>query len=237
VAIEGKSVLAVVPARSGSKGIAHKNMVEVAGLSLIARTARVVRASGWIDCAVISTDDASYAEEGRRHGLDAPFLRPAELASDSATGVDTWRHAWLAAETHYGQRFDVSLYLQPTSPFRTPAQVEQTLRAMLAGGHQAAATVAEVPGHFTPEKQLRRDAAGMLSFVHAEGARHSNRQTIPIGWYRTGYCYAATRNQVVERRMIVEQDCLGVPLPGPVINIDDPFELDIARWLAARDGL
>ncbi len=237
MAFEGRSVLAVVPARSGSKGIRDKNLAEVGGLSLIARAARVIRQLAWIDRAVITTDEAEYAAEGRRHGLDAPFLRPAELASDTATGVDTWRHAWLAAEQHYGQRLDLSVYLQPTSPFRTAAQVEATLRAMLAGGHAAATTVASVPGHFTPHKQLQRDPRGVISFYHPDGAQHSNRQTIPEHWYRTGYCYAATREQVVDRRLIVEQDCLGVPMDGPVINIDDPFELEVARWLAARGGL
>ena len=237
MAIEGKRVLAVVPARSGSRGIAHKNMAEIGGLSLIARVGRVVRALPWIDRAIISTDDPAYAEEGRRHGLEAPFLRPRALASDTATGAATWRHAWLAAEQHYGERYELGIYLQPTSPFRTAGQVEETIRAMLAGGHAAATTIAEVPGHFTSEKQLRRDSAGMLSFVHADGARHSNRQTIPVGWYRTGYCYSAVRHQVVDLGLIVERDCLGVPMSGPVINIDDLFELEIARWLAERDGI
>jgi CMP-N,N'-diacetyllegionaminic acid synthase len=237
MAFEGMTVLAVVPARAGSKGIAHKNMTAVGGHSLIARAARVIAALPWIDRALISTDEARYAEEACRHGLDAPFLRPAALASDTATGVDTWRHAWQAAEAHYAMRFDVSVYLQPTSPFRTPQQVEATLSAMLAGGHEAATTVAAVPGHFAPQKLLMRDAAGVLSFFHAEGAQHSNRQGIPTYWYRTGDCYAATRQQVVERGLIVEQDCLGVPIAGPVVNIDDAFDLDLARWLAERDGL
>lgn len=237
MAWEGLTVLAVVPARGGSKGVPRKNIAEVGGQSLIARAARVVKALPWIDHAVISTDDPDFADEARRHGLDAPFLRPAALATDESTAQDAWAHAWLEAERHYGMRFGASVYLQPTSPFRTPADVEATMRAMVEGGRAAACTVARVPGHFTPQKILRRDDAGVLSFNAPDGAAHKNRQTIPAYWYRTGYCYAARRRTLVDNRHIVEEDCVGVPTEGTIVNIDDPFELDVARWLAGRDGL
>jgi CMP-N-acetylneuraminic acid synthetase len=237
MAWDGLTVLAVVPARGGSKGVLRKNMAEVGGLSLVAHVAALVRAIPWIDRALISTDDAAFAQEARRHGLDAPFLRPAELASDTAIAADVWAHAWLAGEDTYGTRFDASLYLQPTSPFRKPAHVEATMRAMVDGRRAAACTVSRVPGHFTPQKLLLRDDAGTLSFLAADGAVHKNRQTIPPCWYRNGYCYAAMRRTVVEHRHIVEEDCAGVPVEGPIVNIDDPFELEIARWLAARGGV
>ena len=235
MAWDGRTVLAVVPARGGSKGVSRKNLAEVGGLSLIAHVAAVIKALPWIDRALISTDDPDFAAEASTHGLDAPFLRPTELATDTATAPDVWLHAWLAAEAQYGLHFDLSLYLQPTSPFRTPAHVEATVRALVDGNRAAACTVSRVPGHFTPQKLLLRDDAGTLSFFAADGALHKNRQTIPAYWYRNGYCYAATRRTVVEHRHIVEEDCIGVPIDGPIVNIDDPFELDVARWLAMRE--
>jgi CMP-N-acetylneuraminic acid synthetase len=234
MAWDGRTVLAVVPARGGSKGVPRKNIAEVGGLSLIARTARVIAALPWIDRALISTEDPEFAAEARRHGLDAPFMRPAELATDTAAAADVWAHAWLAAEAEHQMRFDIALYLQPTSPFRTPAHVEATVRALVDGHRAAACTVSRVPGHFTPQKILLRDDAGTLSFFAADGALHKNRQTIPAYWYRNGYCYAALRHTVVVRRSIVEEDCVGVPVEGPIVNIDDPFELEVARWLASR---
>jgi CMP-N-acetylneuraminic acid synthetase len=235
MAWDGRTVLAVVPARGGSKGVPRKNIAEVGGLSLIARTAAVIRSLPWVDRALISTDDPAFADEARRHGLEAPFLRPAELATDTAAAADVWAHAWQAAEDLHGMRFDISVYLQPTSPFRAPAHVEATLRALFEGRRAAACTISRVPGHFTPQKLLLCDDAGTLSFFAADGALHKNRQTIPAYWYRNGYCYAALRRTVVERRHIVEEDCVGVPVEGPIVNIDDPFELEVARWLATRD--
>jgi CMP-N-acetylneuraminic acid synthetase len=233
---EGLAVLAVVPARGGSKGIPRKNLQKVGGMTLIARAAAVVRALPWLDRAMLSTDDEEIAEEGRRHGLDVPFMRPSELATDTATAVDTWRHAWIESERHYAMRFDAGVWLQPTSPFRTAGDVERTFRTLVAGRHRAATTVSRVPGHFTPEKLLVMDRTRRLAFHHPAGAKHSNRHTVPPYDWRNGLCYAATRETVVSRRQIVEEDCVGVEIEGAVVNIDDPEDLRIAQLLGSREG-
>lgn len=230
---QGRSVLAVVPARGGSKGIPRKNLRTVAGRSLIAHAADLAAALAWLDAAIISTDDEEMAAEGRRHGLTAPFLRPAELAGDAALGVDAWRHAWLASEAHFGRSFDCSILLQPTSPLRLVADVERTVDAMISGVHRAATTVSRVPGHYLPQKLLTMQD-GIVSFLHPDGARHSNRQSAPPCYTRNGLCYAAMREAVVIRREIVETDCVGVLIDRYVANIDEPIDLEIAEMLAAR---
>lgn len=232
----GKKVLAVVPARGGSKGIPRKNLAEVGGLSLVARAARIARALDWVDRAVLSTDDAEIAAEGMRHGLEVPFMRPADLADDTATGAAAWRHAWLACEAHFGERYDYAVLLQPTSPFRTVDHVARTLKAMVDGGHAAAATISPVPGHFAPQKIFTHSADGTLQYFHEDGPRHSNRQTIPNYWTRNGLCYAVTRDTLVGKGQIVEHDCVGVIIEGQVVNIDDPDDLMIARLLADHGG-
>jgi CMP-N-acetylneuraminic acid synthetase len=145
--MEGRTVLAVVPARGGSKAIPRKNLKTVGGVSLVGRAAQVAAALPFIDAALISTDDPEIAAEAKAHGLEAPFMRPPELSGDTATSVDMWRHAWLAAEAHYGKRFDLSVLLEPTSPLRRPEDVERTLRALIDAGAPAAATVSPTPAH------------------------------------------------------------------------------------------
>lgn len=230
----GLTILAVIPARGGSKGVPRKNLAEVGGLSLVARAARVALSLPWLDRAVLTTDDPEIAEEGRRHGLEVPFMRPAELAGDRAAAAPAWRHAWLASEAHFGVRYDCSVWLQPTSPFRTAEDVERTLRAVVEGGHQAATTVSRVPGHFTPQKILTLDDQGRVAHYLPGGAKVVARQEIPPYWYRNGLCYAVRRETLVERGHIIEEDCVGVEIEGPVVNIDDPLELEIARFLAQR---
>lgn len=230
--MNGLSVLAVVPARGGSKGIPRKNMKRVAGYTLVARAAMVAQKLPWLDASVLSTDDEEIAEEGRRYGLAVPFLRPTELASDTATGIDTWRHAWISSEVHYGRRFDCSVLLQPTSPLRRPEQVELTLQTMLTEGRLSATTISSVPGHYVPEKLLRRHEDGTLAYAHADGARYSNRQAASAYFTRNGICYAARREAIVDRREIIGPDCAGVLIVEASPNVDDPIDLEVADWLA-----
>ena len=94
MAYHGKTVLAVVPARGGSKGLRKKNLIEIGGLSLIAHAAKTVSSLPWIDHAVISSDEKEMMNEGIRYGLSAPFERPMHLAGDYVDSVDVWQHAF-----------------------------------------------------------------------------------------------------------------------------------------------
>jgi CMP-N-acetylneuraminic acid synthetase len=232
---QDKTVLVVVPARGNSKGIPRKNLQRVGGLSLIAHAARTAAALPWIDAAILTTDDEEMAEEGRKFGLDVPFLRPPELSTDTATSIDTWRHAWLECERHYGKRFDVSLLLQPTTPLRRPEEVERTLKTLVEGNHRAAATVGRVPTDFSPARCLTLGEDGTLSFYSSEGANVTRRQDFPPLYFRDGTCYAVTRESLVDRGQIVEEDCAAVLIDHFVVNIDEPFELELAEFMLARE--
>ncbi len=229
-------VLAVVPARGGSKGVPGKNLREVGGASLVARAATVARAVPRIGAAVLSTDDPAIAEAGRRAGLEVPFLRPAELSGDLALGVDAWRHAWVASEEAHGRRFAVSILLEPSSPLRRPEDVERTLDALLSGPHLAAATVSPTPAHYTPHKTLVIDDAGHLRPLLAPADSPSLRQLIPPQHHRNGLCYAARREAVVDARTIVEDRCVAVVVERPVVNVDTELDLELAAWLLAREA-
>jgi CMP-N,N'-diacetyllegionaminic acid synthase len=236
MSLNGLNILAVVPARGGSKGIPRKNLRSAGGVSLVARAARTATSLPWIDRAVLSTDDEEIAAEGRRHGLDVPFMRPEALSGDVALAVDVWRHAWLACEAHYGRRFDLSVFLEPTSPLRRPEDVERTVRTLMDGGHPAAATVSPTPAHYSPHKTLTISEKGVIGFYIRDGAKHSLRQGIPRYYHRNGICYAATREQVVEKGRIIDADAAAVVIDRPVVNIDDPFELELADWLLEREN-
>ena len=228
-------MLAVVPARGGSKGVPGKNLREVGGLSLVARAAAVARAVPRIERAVLSTDDPAIAEAGRRAGLEVPFLRPAELAGDLALGVDAWRHAWLASEEAFGRRFGLGVLLEPSSPLREPGDVERTLDALLGDADAlVAATVSPTPAHYTPHKTLIVDAVGHLQPLLDPADSPSLRQLIPAQHHRNGLCYAARREAVVDRRTIVEERCAAVVVERPVVNVDTELDLELAAWLLAR---
>jgi CMP-N-acetylneuraminic acid synthetase len=233
--IDGRSILAVVPARGGSKSIPRKNLKPVGGVSLVGRAAQVIGVLPFIDAALISTDDAEIAAEAQRHGLDAPFMRPDELSGDTSTSVDMWRHAWLAAEEHYGRQFDLSVLLEPTSPLRRPEDVERTLRALIDNDAPAAATVSPTPAHYTPHKTLKINDKGEIDFYLERGAMHSLRQGIPPYYHRNGLCYAVTRDHLVNQGFIIDRNAVAVVVDRHVVNIDEMFELDLAEWLLERE--
>lgn len=227
-------VLVVVPARGGSKGIPRKNLQLVGGVSLVARVANVVKRLPWVDRAILSTDDPEIADEGVRVGLAVPFMRPLSLATDTSRSVDMWRHAWLECESMDACRYDISILLEPTSPLRRAHDVERTVAALLSGDHAAAATISPTPAHYTPEKTLTLGANDMLGFYHTEGSHYARRQDIPQYFHRNGICYAVHRSTVVDQCQIMEDRCVGVIIDHPVVNIDEPYELEVAGILVSR---
>ena len=231
----GNRVLAVVPARGGSKGIVGKNLKTVRGTSLIARAARAIAEAPFVDRAVCSTEDSLIAAEAEKSGLAVPFARPDELATDSAKSIDVWRHAWLECERLDGVRYDLSILIEPTSPLRRAADLEKTVAAMLDARSRTAATVSVIPAHFTPHKTLTVGSDHRIGFYLVDGARFSRRQDIPKFYHRNGVCYAGLRDSIVEHGQILEQDCIAVVLERPLVNIDEPLDLEIAEILAARE--
>lgn len=227
-------VLAVIPARGGSKGIPGKNLKLLGGLSLVGRAARLASSLSWIDQTIVSTDDPEIAAEAMRQGADAPFLRPAELANDMAASDTMWRHAWEAAEDHYGCRFEISLLLEPTSPLRLPSDLNDVMAMLVEGPHDGAATVSPTPAHFTPHKTLTVGAEGQIGFLVPDGARYARRQEIPDLYHRNGLCYGLRREPFLDGGPILGPDTAAVITQRPVVNIDEPLELELAEWLLAR---
>ncbi|MGB5177539.1 MAG: acylneuraminate cytidylyltransferase family protein [Gammaproteobacteria bacterium] len=235
MSFENKTVLAVIPARGGSKGIPRKNLSRIGGRSLIARAADVVAGLDWLDFSILSTDDEEIAAEGRRYGLQVPFMRPPELAGDRATAVDMWQHAWHASEAAYGTRIDISVLLEPTSPLRCPDDVLKTVRLLVDSGNSSAVTVSQTPAHFTPERTLCIDDQGHLKPYLAEGLRYTSRQMIGAYYYRNGLAYAVTREGLLDQGSIIQDDTLAVPIERPVVNIDEPLDLAWAEFLLQQE--
>src|SRR5262249_32079035 len=134
VMIADHKVLAVVPARGGSKGIKLKNLREIGGRPLVALVGDVVSDVDETDRAVVSTDCPEIARVAQLAGLDAPFLRPESISGDRIGDFDVLIHALESTEAVDATRYDIVVMLQPTSPLRTAAQVSATIRMLVDGG-------------------------------------------------------------------------------------------------------
>lgn len=154
--IEGKSVLAIIPARGGSKGLSGKNIREICGKPLIAWTIEKARKSKYLDMILVTTDSPEIASISRQFGADVPFLRPAELATDQASTYDAIRHALGYLKENQGGEFDYIVLLEPTSPLREDDDIDRMLEQIISREQDfdSIISVGEVSEHPSIMKRL-----------------------------------------------------------------------------------
>ena len=155
--IDAKQVLALIPARGGSRRLPGKNLRPFAGRPLIAWTIEAAREAHCIDRLILSSEDQAIIAEARTHGCDAPFVRPPDLSTDAAASMDVVLHAIDAV----GQEFDYLVLLQPTSPLRTSGDIEACLAICHETG--AASCVSMGPLPKPPNYFGRRDSRGVFA--------------------------------------------------------------------------
>jgi CMP-N-acetylneuraminic acid synthetase len=228
--IEGYSVLAVVPARSGSKGIPDKNMASLGGASLIARAGHVLGQVPWIDRRIISTDSARYAKEGMAHGLDAPFLRPPELSADHSAAREMILHALQACERIDEREYDLIIIAEPTSPFRESVDIETSMWMLLESGADAAVTVSRIDTKTHPHK-IFSIKEGRLQYFAEEGSQVTARQTLEPLYARNGLCYCFRREILLSKGALITENTISIVTERPVVNIDEPLDLLWAEFL------
>lgn len=231
--IAGYTVLALVPARSGSKGIPDKNMARIGGLSLIARAGEILKRIPWIDRRVISTDSPRYAEEASHYGLDAPFLRPNALSGDAVGAWETIVHALESCERIDRGKYELIVLAEPTSPLRIPHDIETTMQALLETGADGAFTVSAIDTKYHPYKVFRI-VDGRLVFYAPEGKTVTGRQQLEPLYSRNGLCYCFRRETLLDKKILITDNTIPVITHRPVANIDDPLDLLWAEFLLEK---
>ncbi len=227
--IEGKKVLAVVPARGGSKGIALKNLRTIGGRSLVALAGDATRRVPEIDRAVVSTDHDGIAKAAAEAGLDAPFRRPPELSGDRIGDWDVLNHALRATEALDGRQYDIVVMLQPTSPLRRIEDVSATIKKLVSGGYDAVWTVSETDSKAHPLKQLTL-IDGKLDYYDARGAAIIARQQLGPVYHRNGIAYAITRACLLAQGTIKGERTGAHIVDGPHISIDTEWDIDLVEF-------
>ena len=231
--ISDKSVLAVVPARGGSKGIPLKNLRKVGGRPLVALAGDIARAVLEIDRRVISTDHPEIVRVAGEAGLDAPFMRPESLSGDRIGDFEVLLHALEATEAVDQRRYDIVVMLQPTSPLRTAGNVADTIRMLVNGAWDSVWTVSATDSKAHPLKQLTV-ADGYLDYYDPKGAEIIARQQLQPVFHRNGIAYAMTRECLVGQRTIKGHRAGALVVPGPHVSIDTEDDLALVEWIIAR---
>lgn len=232
--IDEKRILAVVPARGGSKGIRLKNLRTIGGRSLVAMAGDLCGELDWLDRAVVSTDHEQIAAEAEANGLAAPFRRPEDLSGDLISDQEVLEHALRASEEIDRHRYDVIVMLQPTSPLRRPEHVHETVTALLDGDWDAAWTISKTDSKAHPLKQLmiHKD---QLGYYDARGAKIIARQQLEPVYHRNGIAYAITRECLLDQKKTMGRRTRAVVIEGSFISIDTERDIRLTEFLLSEE--
>lgn len=219
--IENAKVLGLITARGGSKGVPRKNVRMVGGKPLIAWTIDAALKSKTIDHLILSSDDEEIISVAREWGCEVPFVRPDELASDTAGNVDVVRHA-LQQE---GEGYDYVVLLQPTSPLRTSEDIDATVELCHARDTPTCVTVCAVDK--TPYWMFKVDENSCLEPLFPIEQMPVNRQAANPVYMLNGAVYVSRNNHIIKGGGFVSSETVAHIMP-PERSLDIDTEQDLA---------
>lgn len=229
-------ILAIIPARGGSKGIPRKNLLKFFDHSLVGWAAKTASESKFISKSLVSTDDQEIADEAQEFG--AVFLgpRPKDLSSDMSTDQPVLKYELETAEQRFRTSFRVIVMLQPTSPLRTAEDIDRCIQKLIDERASAVWTVSPVPLHFHYKKQFVMSDTGEIKTAHS-GPEVIRRQDLRASYRRNGVAYALTREVVVNDPKLRGKKCIGLTLDHPTANIDSMEDFEHAKsFVKISDG-
>ena len=229
-------VLAVIPARGGSKGLPGKNIRPLAGLPLLAHSIRAAALTPEVTRCIVTTDSAEIADVARAHGGDVPFLRPAELAADDTPMAPVVRHALEYVETEEGRSYDAVLLLDPTSPARVPAQLAEAVHRLQSTAALDGVVSVSEPTFNPVWVGVRPDdeRGGALSRYFPAGTGITRRQDVARFLRINGnfYLWRAGFVRRLEASWFDEGTHAGLEIPeAQAFSIDDDYEFRLIEAL------
>lgn len=228
-----QEVLAIIPARGGSKSIPKKNIKLLHGIPLIAYSIAAGLRAKLVDRVIVSTDDAEIAQIARDWGAETPFTRPTEISQDSTPDLPVFEHAlkWLSEHEKYNP--DIVVHLRPTSPIRPHGLVDDSIEILLKNP-EADCVRGVVTAGQNPYKMWRlTDRGSMEPLIKVEGiseAYNAPRQTLPPVYWQTGHI------DTIRAATILKKGSMSGEKIYPII-IDSRFTVDIdteSDWLQAE---
>lgn len=231
--LNDKKILALINARGGSKGVPRKNVRPMNGKPLIGYSIECGKASLYIDRLIVSTDDPEIADVSKSFSADVPFLRPPELAGDTARQIDAMTHAVDFLEQR-GERYDYICVLQPTCPLRSTADVDGTLSLLASSGADSVITVTEVGGRHPRTLYTKKENGCLKPYLQSDNGGVLRQNFEELFW-RTGGVYAMKRDVLMEQKSLYGLDIRGYEIPEErCFNIDSLFDWDLCESYMGR---
>lgn len=229
---KNKRILALIPARSGSKGLPGKNIKKLLGKPLIAWTIEQALKSRYIDKVVVSTDSKEIATIAKKYGAEVPFLRPKRLATDKAKSIDAVFHAvdFLEKKGHY---FDLIMFLQPTSPLRITEDIDMAIQSFFL--KKAKVVISVCPMEHSPlwAGVLPKNLS-MKKFINSK-VLNMRRQKLPQFYRINGAIYFSSLSYLRKNKGFFGVDSFAYIMPRErSIDIDEKIDFAFAEFLLRK---
>ncbi|MDQ3810479.1 MAG: acylneuraminate cytidylyltransferase family protein [Chloroflexota bacterium] len=230
-------VLAVVPARGGSKGVPRKNLRLLAGKPLVAHAVEVGRAATLVNRVLCSTDDQEIADVARAAGAEVPFLRPAELAQDRSEDWPVFVHALGWLEQEEGWQPDLVVNLRPTSPLRRPVHIADAIRLLLDTGADSVKSICLARQH--PHKMWLRASGNLIEPFLKTPLRLQRGPDVPRAeledvYWQNGVVDVTRREVIMQQKVMIGRTVAGLATDwADSIDIDTPLDLALAELVLA----
>lgn len=228
-------ILALIPARGGSKGVPRKNIKLLNGKPLLQYTAEVALQSNLFKRVVLSTDDEEIAEIGKGLGLDVPFLRPDDLAKDKSPTLPVIQHALQFLKDSYNESYDAVCLLQVTTPFRTIDFINNALKKFINSKSDSLISVQKVPHEYNPHWVYKEGKNGNLKIATGESVIITRRQDLPNAYHRDGSLYITKVKTLLEENSLYGKSIAYIESPKEMyVNIDTLNDWEKAEKLSEK---
>lgn len=220
-------ILALIPARGGSKGIPRKNLIPLNGRPLIAYTIERALASRLITRTVVSTDDDEIADVARAYGAEVPFMRPAALAQDDSVDLDVFRHALATLRERDGYVCECVVHLRPTGPVRRVARIDEAIELFLQDPEADSLRSVTRPAQ-TPYKMWRTAGKYIEPLLSVDGVSEAHsrvRQSLPGVLWQNGYVDIVRPHVVLDLGLMAGRKIVPFVMHEPVLELDHPDQI------------
>jgi len=222
------NVLAIIPARGGSKRIPYKNIQNLAGKPLIAHTIIAAKKSKVIDKIVVSTDDKKIAKISEAHGIEVPFLRPKNISKDNSSTIEAVKHTLEFLRTNQDYIPDMIIILQPTSPLRTTGSIDNAIKILSKSKSSCVITVSKIKKHPSSAFWLK---SGLLKQFKQNLAKYDRRQKSPDLYFPTGSIYVFWEKTIKKYNSIYGPKIKPILVKTEDVDIDYPLDLFFTEML------
>ena len=227
---KSKKILALIPARSGSKTINNKNITKLGKSSLLEISIKFVLKNKFIDYALLSSDSLKYINHAKKAGIKNYILRKKKLSGDNAKIQDVIFDTLKILEKK-NLKFDILILLEPTSPLRINSDILQSLKTFIKYNAYSVFTVSEVDSKFHPDKILTISQK-KISYYSKRGITINNKQELTSKYYyKNGLVYVIDIKKFMKHKLIISKNTYPVVTDRLISNIDNKFDLSFANYL------